>query len=910
LRDKLYTMTLVLVMTVAAIFVAVPSISAQINVNMQIMLYPIIGENSPTYITWEPSPNVFLSDPYYVEPWTETPMWSDAVITFTRPDSSVDVVNGPFTVYSVLYSSGSWGFHPQVELTYTPDMQGDWTVNFYWPGDGTYNPINVTNTFPVGPHHPKRISYPMMSIRPYPAVGIGQEVLVNHFVTPPPMNSRENYRNYEFTIKKPDGSTYYSFTMDSEVPGVVWFNFWPDTLGEWSISFNWDGSYFMLPCNITRTFTVQQDPIPYPVEDTPIPTTEPWDYPVSVFNREWRNIAGPWLAAAYNSSRTAWNPYTEAPRSAHIRWMLPPTSGIGGYIGSYTSDYVDTNNIFASSRYRASAAGIGTIMAGNAYYAAGGNIYAVDIMTGETVWERPGSAMSIIFLGSFLQGATRSSAPVLYYMGNDFIVYDALTGAEILNVPGMPMFLFDDPYVISAWPSAFAPTNWICWTTEGNTANFADRVIWNVTDPYIQHPYMPPFWTWDYYIHQGLLVYQTQKYSQPEYASAVMEDMVAFNMTNGDLVYAKHIVDDSDPQTWWVQQGPARGTAYGLYFYSITGDPSQIDPPDTSGGYIAWNVSTGELAWLSEPFDVYPWGSYFAYNPECAGYGMIYPLSYSGVWALNATNGKVVWHYTAGDSGMETPYNTWPFGSTGPILGGGVLFAPSTEHSPTLYYRGTRLHAIDAYTGDGLWTILGYYTPTAIAEGTLIASESTLGYTYAFGKGESAIEVSVSPSVIANGSSVLIQGTITDQSPAQPGTACVSKESMTAWMEYLHMQQPCPDSVTGVPVDLYATCSDGSVISIGTVRNDMTGQFAYLWTPPTEDVYKIVAVFVGDESYWSSYAETALGVEAAPPAPEEPTEPPEPTPGLSLVEIALIVAVVIVAIIAISAVILVRKRRK
>jgi len=873
-------------LTVTAILAAVPAISAQTNVRMSIQLYPIIGENSPTLLTWEPSPDPFFSDPYYVPPWTLTPMWPDATVTFTRPDGSVDVVNGPFDVYYIQYDSGRLQWDPRFELVYAPDMQGDWTVNFYWPGDATYNAIDTTDTFTVGPHHPKRSSYALMSIRPYPAVGIGQEVLINHFVTPPPMTDRENFRDFKFIIVRPDGSTYYDFTMDAEGPGVCWFNFWPDTIGEWSISFEWDGNHLYEPCSITRTFTVQEDPIPYPVEEAPLPTTEPWDFPVNVFNREWRNIAGPWLAAAYNSSRSSFNPYTEAPKSAHIRWVVPPTSGVGGYVGSYTTSYEDYTTIQTDDQYDASAASIRTIMAGRAYYAAGGTIYCLDLMTGETLWETPGSSMSAFFLGTYLQGATRGGDPVLYYMGGGrFKVYDALTGEVTLDVPAMDMFLYDAPYVISLWPNAFAPKGWICWTTEGNTDNFADRIIWNVTDTYLSYPWMPPFFTWDYYIHAGLLVYQLQRYGVTTYEDAVMEYQRAYNMSTGELVYSERIVDDSDPETWWLQQGPARGTAYGLYFYSITGDPDQEFPPDQTGGYIAFNVSTGELAWKSEPFNTYPWGSFFAYNPEGVGYGMIYVLAYSGVYALNATNGDVVWEYSAGNSGMETPYNTWPFGATGPVVGGGVVFAPNTEHSPTLYYRGTKMHAIDAYTGEGIWSILGWYTPTALAQGTLIASEGPSGYTYAFGKGETVTTVSIQNDVVAKGEPVLIKGSVLDMSPAQEGTAAIADEHMSAWMEYLHMQQTFPMDATGVEVSLDVIDPNGNWVNIGTATSNTDGNYGLSWTPEHEGTYQIIATFEGSESYYASHDTTYMAVGPAPSAAQpiepEPTTPaptePEPT---------------------------------
>lgn len=215
---------------------------------------------------------------------------------------------------------------------------------------------------------------------------------------------------------------------------------------------------------------------------------------------------------------------------------------------------------------------------------------------------------------------------------------------------------------------------------------------------------------------------------------------------------------------------------------------------------------------------------------------------------------------------METPYGSWPFGSTGPISAGGVLYAPSTEHSPTLYYRGTRMYAIDCFTGESLWDILGYYTPDAVAYGIVVAREQSNDQTYAFGKGPSATTVSVTDSKISKGEVVGITGTIMDMSPAQPGTPCISMEDQSAWMEYLHMQQVAPMDATGVPVILQAKGPDGNFIDIGTPISDASGQFAHSWTPPDEGAYTIMACYAGDESYWGSYNQTHVFVGPAPEA--------------------------------------------
>jgi len=161
----------------------------------------------------------------------------------------------------------------------------------------------------------------------------------------------------------------------------------------------------------------------------------------------------------------------------------------------------------------------------------------------------------------------------------------------------------------------------------------------------------------------------------------------------------------------------------------------------------------------------------------------------------------------------------------------------------------------------------------------------------------------------------LIKGTVLDQSPAQPGTPCVSKESMATYMEYLHMQKPIPDGyvVTGVPVTLLAIGSDGNVIDIGTVKSDLGG-FRCEWTPPDEDLYTITASFMGDDSYGSSWAATASSVGPAPePVPEygSPEWPAYPeAPAYTAIDLAIIAAVVVVALLVIFDIVSVRKLRK
>ncbi len=184
---------------------------------------------------------------------------------------------------------------------------------------------------------------------------------------------------------------------------------------------------------------------------------------------------------------------------------------------------------------------------------------------------------------------------------------------------------------------------------------------------------------------------------------------------------------------------------------------------------------------------------------------------------------------------------------------------------------------------------------------------------YVFGKGKSTTTVAAPMTEVSKGTKVLIEGTVTDLSPAQPGTPCVSVDSMSVQMEYLHMQQPIDGiwhntTMTGVPVSLTAIAEDGSYTDIGTATTDpYHGTFEKAWTPPAEGTYKIIATFAGDASYGSSGAATAVTVG---PAPTPITIPEQPTPpDYTMTIIGTGVAVIVVVAVLLAAAIMILRKR-
>jgi len=447
-------------------------------------------------------------------------------------------------------------------------------------------------------------------------------------------------------------------------------------------------------------------------------------------------------------------------------------------------------------------------------------------------------------------------------------------------------------------------------------------------------------------IQNGLWVgmsIQHENSTQPLVIEA--KSIIAINTTTGSIEYEYPVSDPVKPDTWVYRQGPMSGSGYGLFYTAVI-------PNENEGrGWMAFNVSTGKVAWISEETD-YPWGNFWAYMPEPCGYGLIFAAGYSGVYALNVTNGKIVWHYVAESPYFEEPYSSniapngssyasYSFGSTGPIVGGGIVFAPNTEHSPTFLYRGQQLHAIDAFTGEKVWSIKGNHVPTAIAYGVLLTMDSYNGFTYAFGKGTTKTTVTAEAGI---NSGVLIRGTVLDTSSAQNGTAAIADEFMTPWMEYLHMQQPKPTNATGVTVRLTGYDPDGNAFDIGTTVCDLNGKYGIAWMPDREGTYHITATFEGSEAYYSSQDTTYIAVgpaqagaspqptasptspttspatsttaPASPtapavtsPAPASPTPAPEPGSDITLATYAAIAAAVIIAVIVAVALLLKRRTK-
>jgi hypothetical protein len=335
----------------------------------------------------------------------------------------------------------------------------------------------------------------------------------------------------------------------------------------------------------------------------------------------------------------------------------------------------------------------------------------------------------------------------------------------------------------------------------------------------------------------------------------------------------------------------------GLMFggFSITGVYPEYDVIlfESSKQLKRWGYSleTGEQLWESEPE---PQMNYY-YMISNVYDGKLLTCGYSGViLAYNITTGEIMWNYTASNVGWESPYGNYPINIF--AICDGKIYTLTGEHSITQpMWRGPNIRCINATNGEEIWSMLGFGANGGahltgqymqMADGKVVGLNFFDNQIYCIGPGPSATTVSAPQLVPTVGSSVMITGTVTDQTETGrrnsngmfdftlKGTPAISDEDMSAWMEYMFMQQGKPADAKGVEVILETLDPNGNFYEIGRVTSDINGNYGLMWEPPVPGDYQIFARFEGSAAYGASSASTYMGVADAP----QPTPTPTPSP--------------------------------
>lgn len=792
-----------------------------------------------------------------------------------------------------------------------------------------------------------------LSFTPNP-IGVGQSLLVNVFMSPQ-LHVCRYFTGLKVTITKPDGTTDV-LTMNSyHGDGTAWFEYNVDQPGQWKLKFDFPGGYFpagnyTIPGtawsgvgtgNIYFGQSVYYQPSSSPEQNLTVqndmvyswpPSSLPNDYwtrPISLENREWWPIAGNYPGTGYVgggalwdelypgtnphwSDRYAFTPWVQGPNTAHVVWKR--AGAVAGLIGGQAGQYgvlgtPSTPSLIYSGRvYQTyTKPGVGSVAA------------CYDLRTVQTYYEIPTTSggvtptlisyvspdrQSVATGGSPGAEAQTSWVPELLAISGGYLrKINPYTGLLSLNVSIAPLTgsggtYYMNTFVLGIQNLGAGKYRLINWTTVGSTTNFTERIMSNSSYALASLPTLIDY-------NAGIGV-NTANVMLNSTGVAEWMKITAYRLSTGELLWNKTIQET------------------GFNGLANIADHGKVAVMGLGGYYLAFNLNDGSLAWKSEEME-YPWASasFGSYNVFSA-YGKLFWPTYAGVYAFDWDTGKIAWKYEAPAlAAFESPYINsngsaiYPFmDMSGSRIADGKLYIYNNEHSTSSPYpRGWGLHCVNITTGECIWRItdyVGYGAPVAIADGYLTSANSRDGYMYVFGKGQSATTVTTPDTVIASGTSVLIKGTVLDMSPGQPNTPCVSRESMTTQMEYLHMQYPIDGiwhntTITGVPVTLTAISSDGKTIDIGTTTTDgLGGTFGISWTPPQEDTYKIKATFAGDDSYGSSLATTTLAVGPAPSVVPTTTSTTEVS--LPPYELYLAIATTAIIIAIAIAVLILRKR--
>jgi hypothetical protein len=765
-------------------------------------------------------------------------------------------------------------------------------------------------------------------------IGVGQEAACTIFILPRPVTYsgeapyQTGYTGVTVTFAKPDGTTdtflpqipsgaYPAGAVDTL--GMLIFNYKPNMAGDWSVTVHVPAGNFTDNLGVAtytestsqaKHFTVTEEPQNggllngYPWAQLPGSDTY-WTWPISANNREWAEIAGEWLGSPYTDPWVAnqggnWQQYGSGPGTGHILWKAPYSTGgiVGGSYGSI-SYYTGTSG--------PERAGNDIIMNGRLFHnlADGSGFECIDLVTGEILWTRTGATINsgIHLPGNAYEQSTSSRTgedvgivleasfgatpkPALFQAsGRTWNYYDIISGkllSTFTNVTSTSQYLVDGtPLVYGHYQqnwnvstAKFDIAQVYCWNmTKAVGNNWATGLEW-ITD--VTGPNQPGAGS----SRCGFVV-------SADLSSVVLTSAGGTLVNGFDANTGRSIWNLTLP---YVNEATSTMAAVQLY-----GTNNFLLCDIETATYYCYSAVTGQELWHTQ-VGIFPWNTETGTLLKVNDNDNVYLAGPDGtVTALRLTDGQKVWQ-TPPINSTEYTSNNLPFwrdikASNDKIY---VRAGPPPNYAINPFSRFAMLLCIDATTGETIFTLNGGIQPAALSAGYLTAYSQYDGNQYCLGKGQTATSVTASATT---GKGVLIQGSVLDQSPAQPGTPAVADSSMSEWMDYLHLQNSTllnnPPTPKGVQVTLIAVDPNNNIQAIGEATTNSLGQYSFLWEPAIPGVYTITAQFEGSDSYWSSQASSAFAVVE----PEPTAQPPAQADSAADLYFVPAVAGIIVAII-------------
>jgi hypothetical protein len=410
------------------------------------------------------------------------------------------------------------------------------------------------------------------------------------------------------------------------------------------------------------------------------------------------------------------------------------------------------------------------------------------------------------------------------------------------------------------------------------------------------------------------------------------------------MSYTKGIATSTGSEPGWqIEAGysiAGSGPATQLWITNRTLTPFTVVTigPAASGVYVehdaetltwyGYNVKTGAQIWGPTPPYTNSLG-YYQTPGDLTGMtdgNNLYVYTFGGqIYDFNLTTGATIWVFSTPSTGENNPYGVNPFWSFGPgefTLAGGVIYAVTGHNYGPPLFSGAKIYAINATTGKEIFEFLDFGTMSSIpvVDGEMLTLNSYDNQVYAFGQGPSKTIVTAPNIGVTTATPVTITGSVTDISSGSQSTAvaanfpnglpCVSDASQEQFMEAVYEQSPMPTNLTGVPVTLSVSDSNGNHYNIGTATTDpYTGTYGLTWTPIIPGNYTVYATFAGTHSYYGSIATTYFYASSPPATPAPTASPPSGLASTGTVELGVAVVVIVIVIcVAVLAVLMLRKR--
>jgi hypothetical protein len=570
----------------------------------------------------------------------------------------------------------------------------------------------------------------------------------------------------------------------------------------------------------------------------------------------------------------------------------------------------------------------------------------VDLHTGEQLWSKTLLPNLNPTRGQLLFWHTYDNQGVYDYLwvavggGFDFATFtflpanltafDPWTGDQVYTLYGMPSGTFDyGPngellyYTVDQvrgymlmWnstniPALYAGTDyasmaWGQWQPMGKTVNATGPIGVTIGAGFGGFPPGVPYRP--YHLPTGLNGYQWNV-TIPTGLPGSVQAVFTGDKVVGALINQTHVI------AWGLNLNESNGAIGRLLYKETWAAPSDWLAGNQTIGFGAisnidgvftvnakesryrygFSTITGKYLWtISEPIAML--GHLTGGPPGENGYivyGKLICGTMSGViQAYDVTNGKLVWKYNAVDPYMQVLWsNNFPMGHL--IAADGKIYIANLEHSANQPRpRGGPLICLNVSNGAEIFRADGMFRSTvwggraAIGDSIIATMDTYDQRVYAIGKGPSATTVSAGPKTTVEGSSVIVEGMVTDISPGTNsagltmrfpnGVPAVADENQSDWMLYVYKQFARPADVKGVEVVISVLDPNNNCYEVGRATSDANGFYHYAFTPPVPGEYTVYATFAGSKAYYGSQAETAITVDSAPAATPAPTPTPAP----------------------------------